>query len=303
MSNRKKQNKKETQTNLQDFDRDIEILKLKKYIERSKRITGLVALVTAIVSVFATATIININIGTENRPSTTNEALVQAQDYYYSEKYYDALALYQEFANDSEIASINLGYMYSKGLGCTRDYELACDYYKKAYVLGSDEGLENYLAINFLSPNDIESCLIALEYGVEEGNSSAIKYAAFLHTGELFAVSDDTVKNYAEQFLDNDVYHQKEILSSKIVETSQQTRLLEQNYVPKNTEFEEYVLVGTIAKKYVSRYVTKLEQIDDHTYLQVEVPVYSLVIYDNYTIKGLSFEYSDFVFSEKYYKI
>lgn len=280
---------------------DLEIVKLKKSIAKWKWASGVIALITALVTVFSTATAININLNT-NKPLTANAALVQAQDYFYSEKYYDALALYQEFSQDSKVAATNLGYMYSKGLGCDKDFKLACEYYKQAYTLGAEEGLDNYLAINFLSPVNLETTVEALKYGVNEKHSSAIKYAAFLQSGELFTVSNEQVLQIARQFFENSSYEQLKILESKKIETSQETELFAQDVMPENSEFKEYVLIGPSARRFISRYITKLEKLDGN-WIETEVPVYDFTTYNRYSVKSFDFQYADFIFSENYFKI
>lgn len=289
------------QNNTEKYCEGLEVVRLKKSIAKWKWASGVIALITAIITAFSTATVININLNTD-KPLSTNAALVQAQEYFYSEKYPDALALYQEFYQESKVAAINLGYMYSKGLGCDRDFDLACKYYKHAYALGAKEGLENYLAINFLSPNDLETTLGALMYGVEEKHSSAIKYAAFLQSDELFAVSNEQVLQIAKEFFDKSNYTQLKILESKKIETSQQTELFGQDIIPANTEFKEYILIGPSSKRFISRYITELEKLDGN-WIETEVPVYDFTTYNRYTVKGFDFQYADFVFSESYYKI
>ena len=279
----------------------LEVVKIKKSIAKWKWSYAVTALITAIITALSTATVINININSE-RPLTPNVALVKAQDYFYSEKYNDALSLYQEFAQDSKVAATNLGYMYSKGLGCTKDYELACKYYKQAYDLGANEGLDNYLAINFLYPMSLESTLDALKFGVDNNHSSAIKYAAFLQSDDLFTVSNEPVQQIAKQFFENSTYEQLKTLESKKTETSQQTELFEQGVEPENSEFREYVLIGPSAKRFISKYITAIKEIEGD-WMQTEVPIYDFKIYNRYTVKGFDFQYADYLFSEKYYKI
>lgn len=289
------------QHSMKKYSEDLEIVKLKKSIAKWKWGSAVIALITAIVTAFSTATAININLNTD-KPLTANAALVQAQDYFYSEKYYDALALYQEFSQDSKVAATNLGYMYSKGLGCDEDFKLACKYYKQAYALGAEEGLNNYLAINFLSPFNLETTVEALKYGVAKKHSSAVKYAAFLQSGELYTVSNEQVLKIATQFFDNSSYEQLKILESKKIETSQQTELFAQDVTPENSEFKEYVLIGPSTRRFISRYITELEKLDGN-WIETEVPVYDFTIYNQYNVKGFDFQYAVFIFSENYYKI
>jgi len=270
-------------------------------VEKWRFKTALIALATSIISVFATASVINLNINTDI-PLTVNKALVEAQDMYYSEKYTEALSLYQEFAKESGVASLNLGYMYSKGLGCKSDFKMACHYYKQAYSLGMEEGLDNYLAINFLYPNSFEDTLEALKYGVENNHMSAIKYAAFLETDMIFVTVNDEVCRSATSFLKQSLYSQLKVLETKNVETSSVIECIEVGSTPKNTEFKEYTYIEDTIKGYVSHYTTVLVKYNGQFVETIEA-VHDIKMYNLYRVKNMNFECVEYLFSEDFYKI
>lgn len=270
-------------------------------VEKWRFKTALIALATSIISVFATASVINLNINTDI-PLTVNKALVEAQDMYYSEKYTEALSLYQEFVSESGIASLNLGYMYSKGLGCKRDFEMACQYYKQAYSLGIEEGLDNYLAVNLLYPNSYEDTLEALRFGVENKHTSAIRYVAFLESDMLFTSVNDNVYEYAGTFLKQSLYNQLEMLEGKSVEISQKIEYIEKGNVVENSDFKKYSHLNETIKGYISHYTTEIVSIDGR-WVETIVPVHDIKMYDLYSVEGMNFECAEYLFSEEFYKI
>lgn len=270
-------------------------------VEKWRFKTALIALATSIISVFATASVINLNINTDI-PLTVNKALVEAQDMYYSEKYTEALSLYQEFAKESGVASLNLGYMYSKGLGCKSDFKMACHYYKQAYSLGMEEGLDNYLAVNLLYPNSYEDTLEALRFGVEKNHTLAIRYVAFLESDMLFTSVNDNVYEYARTFLKQSLYNQLEMLEEKSVEISQKIEYIEKGNVVENSDFKKYSHLNETIKGYISHYTTEIVSIDGR-WVETIVPVHDIKMYDLYSVEGMNFECAEYLFSEEFYKI
>lgn len=282
---------------------DSELQNRKKSIavEKWRFKTALIALATSIVSVFATASVINLNIGTETA-LTPNKALVEAQDMYYSEKYTEAISLYQEFATKSGIASLNLGYMYSKGLGCKRDFEMACQYYKQAYSLGIEDGLDNYLAVNLLYPNSYEDTLEALRFGVENNHISSIKHVAFLETDIIFATVNDEVRGYATNFLKKSAYSQTQVLKTKEVVSNRLVDYYEKGIVKTNSEFREYIYIDDTLQTYIGHYTSVFTDIDGKWVEKIE-PVYEVKECELYCVNHLNFQCAEYLFSEDFHKI
>lgn len=82
-----------------------------------------------------------------------HDQLLNAENFFNREAYSQSFDIYRKLSDRSDIANLNIGYMYSRGLGCKPNYEEACNKYKTAFEMGQKElALDNYLAINLLTP-------------------------------------------------------------------------------------------------------------------------------------------------------
>ena len=132
---------------------------------------------------------------------TEAEEIIVAQDNFFSQDYHEAYKIYAKYCKTNAIACINLGYLYSKGLGVECDRKLAMQYYLQAYeVFNMSEGLSNYSALNFVMPSDIDGVLDAIQYIYKTGNSDSMKFIASLETKYLNLDSENTEKN-ASKFM------------------------------------------------------------------------------------------------------
>lgn len=284
-------------------------------------VTAIITLVTTIIGLFAVGEIKNVVNTTEKNNYIANndmiiinvnnfytddksvaEELRNAQNAFLVGEYSYAIEIYKKYKDYNAIAALNLGYMYSTGTGCVSNFDDACKYYLKAYELGLVKGLENLLAMNFLNPQSVDKTLEMFVYGVENNNSLAQKYSAFVMTDKLYSNVNDIVLQNAKMFLDLSVAEQRHLLSNQIVETNHTTEFFEKNTIPSDTVFKKYELIYQDLQKYTVGTVSKLEK-NNNEWMEIDVPIYDYAEYNLYLVSNYTYKYADIVFSEIFYEV
>lgn len=286
---------KETKTGSTKFEKGVKIAEL------LLKFLGLFLAASVLVVVCINAQFGNITNNYQEEISL-EKRLIEAQNYYLDGYYIKAYEIYEECHNTSAIASINLGYLYSKGLGCKADFSLACRYYKQAYEYGLKEGLANYLAINLMSPNSFEETLSALAYGFEYDDETAIYYLSYFETGTMYGQLYDFCRQNAEKFLAKATYKQVETLKDKLVLRNAEMIRLESAEVPEDTDFKTYAkyddFVEHIGNKTIS---IPVEENGSQVWVLKDVDAYKTSSY--YIISHMRFNFADYFVAENYYKI
>lgn len=116
-------------------------------------LSSIVSLLAAIIGCFALSKVYNVanenvliandsvvNLALQDfktKYKTIAQELWNAQTLYLAEDYYGALNIYEKIYAESGIACLNMGYFYSHGLACDRDFNKACYYYMSAYQMGN----------------------------------------------------------------------------------------------------------------------------------------------------------------------
>lgn len=237
--------------------------KHKEFFEIIKLLIAVVTMITAIYSAGALLKINNqtqkgiINAGDDNTinytinisdyfAKTKNEAeeMIMAQEKFYSQDYHAAFQIYAKYCDSNALACINLGYLYSKGLGVESDRKQAMHYYKKSYeTFEMDEGLNNYLAMVFVTPTDINEILDAIDYAYRTNDDNSMRFIASLETMFLGLDSENTYSN-AAKFMNYTTEEKRERILSMLKPYYSNSIVINQS---ENTmvqsDFSEYTLV------------------------------------------------------------
>lgn len=285
---------------------------IKEYKPLSDLIIGLIGLAIAILGIFTVASVININTensviaevcniyGTENRTLAGN--LYTAQTYYDAEKYTQAIEIYAEHSGESAVACINLGYLYSKGLGVNKNFDTACTYYKKAYEMGLEEGMYNYIALNLQNPNSYKDVSKALKFGIEHGYVKAMLFAAYFEKGTMYADYSKEVFEYAVDFINRPQYEQDVKMKEKIYLYEVFIEKTFSETTPKSTEFVEYKM--TDIKSYQPKdlkLISVLDFVDEEEYRETDVPIVDFDEVYYYSVYKYHFHCSEELLDESFY--
>lgn len=281
--------------------------------EKSKfdRKVKIVELVIKAIALFLSASVfvavcVNTQIGniTNNyrEELSLEKKLVDAQNYYLDGYYIKAYEAYEEMHNESAVASLNLGYLYSKGLGCKSDFSLACRYYKQAHKKGLEEGLINYIAINLITPNSFEETISALLYGYENDNHVAIHYLSYFETGKMYGELYDCCRENAKNFIARDIYDQIEKIKDKLsLENAEMIRIEDEN-IPKNTDFKTYTKYDDLLELVGNKSIQIPIEENGRILRELKhVNAYKTSPY--YIISYYRFDFADYFAEESYYKI
>lgn len=239
----------------------------------------------------------NVNVNTEQK--TMAEELYDAQNYVEQGMYESAMSIYQKWKNSSAEANINIGYLYSNGLGTEKDTEIAGMYYKIAYNMGEQQGLVNYLSINLAKPTSYAQTITALRCGYEENNEETIRFLDLLMTGKMSPDSSEELKKSAGKFWTLSEYEQKEKLDNYTLETNEYIEQLKDDKVPENTDFITYQLTTINGNEYLYKCIAGyVEVYDNETKEFYWEPVYDIKNY--YSKHSKYFIYADLLFEEKF---
>lgn len=228
--------------------------------------------------------------------------LLLAQNYYLDGYYIKAYELYEECYDHSPIASLNLGYLYSTGLGCTQDFSLACRYYIKAYEKGLQEGLTNYLAINLITPSSFEETIAALTYGYDQKSEVAIHYLAYFETGTMHAELYDCCWENAKVFLGRSIYEQTEKMKDKLTLNNAEMIRIEGEETPQDSDFITFAKYDDFLECVGNKSVrVPVDQNGTRFWEIKNVNAYGISTY--YLVSHFRFEFTDHFISENFYKV
>ena len=208
--------------------------------------------------------------------------------------------------NDNDIAvttaNLNIGYLYSNGLGCNVNLDKAGQYYLKATELGlKDEGLDNYISLNLTKPTSLELVMEALRKGFYAKDENTIQYLSYLQTGTMYAKIEDSCYENAELFIQKIEENQQLNLEGNLVIGSVEIQKINGEYNPQDTIFRKY-----------EKYANRIEAFEDGTtsklilengeYKEVLEKVYNFDNFMYYIVTNYKFKFSDNIFSEKFYE-
>lgn len=236
--------------------------------------------------------------------------LQDAQTAFFASEYETAYKMYGQYSEETTIAQINLGFIYSNNLVQNKgnSFDMACKYYKKAYENEEELGLENYIAINLLKPQSYKQTFEALCFGVEEGNDKAIQFASYFLCNEF---NKDKVKNdediqNAKKFCNMNYDEAKKLMSDKLIISNIKIKSVEEGEELQSTDFvnyneidlsESYNLLSCI--DYREATINTKENVTKN----VLVPVYSSKVYKYYIMEEYSFKFADYICKEKFAQI
>lgn len=255
------------------------------------------------------------NVGTINRADTINnnygekltitQRLQNALNYYRNEQYELAFTEYIKCLEDDSnnaIANLNIGYLYSHGLGCSFDYNQACHYYEIAIRQGmKKEGIKNYLALNLTRPNNFESTIKALKCGYEEDDENTIRYLSYLENGTMYAKFEKNCRENAKLFIQKDIDNQTSNLENNLVVGSVEIKEIESRQVPNDTVFRTYTKYINEWTKIGTTTIRSLIE-ENGEYKEILRNVSKIGDIDYYIITNYKFMFSDNLFSETFYE-
>lgn len=238
----------------------------------------------------------NINVNAE--PKTMEEELFEAQKYMSQEMYESAMRIYQKWRNSSAEANVNIGYMYSNGLGVAQDIEVASMYYITGYHMGNETGLINYLFVNLAKPTSYKQTITALRLGYDEENENTIKFIALLMTGKLESKFNSGLKEVAEAFWNLSEEEQIERLLKYTIENIEYIEQLQDEEMPSNTDFITYMYTTINGTEYLYKCIAGyVEVYNNLTETYNWMPVYDVKNY--YSKHSKHFIYADLLFEEQ----
>lgn len=242
----------------------------------------------------------NIIYYTENK--TLAYKLYEAQTYYEAGNYSQAIAIYSNYADESAIACLNLGYMYSNGLGVNFNYKTACTYYQEAYEKGLAMGMSNYIALNLQRPQSYSDVTNALTYGINRGYVKAMLFATYFETGKMYADYSKEVFEHAVDFINRPQYEQDVKMKDKIYIYEVGLEKTYSESIPISTDFIKYnkTDIESVQPKDL-KLVSALEFVEDGEYREEYVPVVDLDIIFYYQIYKYSFHCSRDLLEESFY--
>ncbi len=284
--------------------KQVEKTKFDKSIKVVELIIKAIALFlsTSVFITICTNTQIGNIINNYSEEKSIEQKLIEAQNYYLDGYYIKAYEIYEEIKNESAIASINLGYLYSKGLGCDVDFELACRYYKQAYEKDLPEGLINYLSINLITPNSFEETISALIYGYANDNETAIKYLSYFETDVMYDEMYTFCKQNAKNFIDRESYEKIEKMKDKICLQNAEMVRIEEKHVPENTVFKTYTKYDEFLEQ-VGNVSIRLPIKENGNDVWVLKNVNSYQTSQYYVVSYFRFNFADYFANETFYKI
>lgn len=161
---------------------------------------------------------------------------------YKNERYEEAFEEYIKcIEEDNAIAHLNIGYLYSHGLGCITDFEQAQHHYKEAIKLGKKkEGFDNYMALNLVRPIKMENTIAALQYGYEIEDRNTICYLSYLQTGIMYANFENNCEENARIFMQKIKSNQDLDLEKRLVIESVEINEIDRRYILSDTIFKKY---------------------------------------------------------------
>ena len=233
------------------------------------------------------------NIDLNGYPKTMEEELIEAQTFFKGGQYESAKNIYLKWKNSSNVAKVNLGYMYSNGYGVTRNLQEASKYYSQAYYQGNEIALTNYLYIHLYKPTSYEQTISALRLGYNANNEETIKFLALIMTGQLNSKYDDGLKITASEFWNLTLDKQKEMLSEYTISDKEYILKEDDERLPKSSDFKTYKDVDNLIDKGINCYIEVYKQ---ETESFIWVPVYDINNY--YVVESSRFLYSDLLFNE-----
>lgn len=274
--------------------------KLNRLLKEYESLIALIGVVVTIISFFVcTVTIsnrINANVSNTNANEinidTVHNDLVEqkfyeAQNYYLSGDYGNAMRIYQEIQNKHATAKSNIGYLYAHGLGVEQDTRVASEYYRHAYEDGYEQALQNYISINLTAPYGYAKTLEALKYGYDKNNETAIRYLAAALCGKMPDLPMDELREMADEFMtiDEDIQLSKlkdilEFVNSEIV-------LLTNDNPPAETDFVKYVKTNyTTSNRKIISYSPVTDKDTNETFI---VPINTMTEMNVYWKMNYSF--------------
>lgn len=233
------------------------------------------------------------NIDLVGQNKSMEEEIIDAQTYFKGGQYETAKNIYTKWKNSSDIAKVNLGFMYSNGYGAEVNLQEASKYYSQAYYQGNETALTNYLYINLFKPTSYEQTISALRLGYNANNEESIKFLAMLISGELSSKYSDRLKNIASEFWDLSFNEQKALLSNHTISSKEYILKPDNEKIPKDTDFKTYKDVDGLISKGINCYIEVYKQ---ETQSFIWVPVYD--VNDYYIAESFRFVYADLLFSE-----
>ncbi len=288
----------------EENNKQVEKTKFDKGIKIVELIIKAIALFlsTSVFITICTDTQIGNIINNYSEEKSVEQKLIEAQNYYLDGYYIKAYEIYAETKNESSIASINLGYLYSNGLGCKANFGLACRYYKQAYEQGLIEGLWNYLAINLNTPNSYEETIAALIYGFENDNEVAIQYLSYFESGEMYAELNENCKQKAQIFVERETYEQIDMLKEKLCLRSAEMVRFEDENIPKDTDFKTYTKYDDFLEHIGNKSIRlPIEENGTNIWVLKSVNTYQTSSY--YVVSYFRFIFADYFEEECFYKI
>ena len=282
---------------------------VERFFEKFDATANFVGLVITILSIFIGAGVganivaknINANINNSTNANTATstvnvdtiakksveEQLYAAQQLYDAEDYGVAMQIYQGIRNESSTAALNIGYLYSKGLGVEKNTSLASKYYKQAYEMGNELGLQNYISVNLTSPTGYGETLDALKYGYEQHNKTAIEYLSICSFGKMKDTTFSELKQMADSFMAYDTDEQLAKLKPLLKMAENEIEYYVEGKQPPNSEFSKYILLNNSAIKIFLGYSPMIhaetdEMVIEQIYSVKETSAYRKDIYNFY---------------------
>lgn len=233
----------------------------------------------------------------------TSQMLQNALNYYKNEQYEEAFKEYVKcIKDDSAIAHLNIGYLYSHGLGCDFDFGQAQFHYKEAIRLGMKEkGFENYMALNLAKPDSLENTIEALKYGYYSENEDTIRYLSYLQTGTMYANFEGNCKENARIFMEKIENNQDLNLEEKLVIGSVEIKEIDRNYTPTDTMFKKYSKYTKVWREGEATTTSMLGK-ENGEYKEILLNVADIGETDYYIVSNYKFIFSDTIFSEEFYE-
>lgn len=280
-------------------------------------IIGILTVIIAFVGIFKVTDAIQFtkNIEAENsiitdlcifydtEDKTLAYCLYEAQKHYKAGDYSQAIEIYSKYAEESPIACLNLGYMYSKGYGTKRNFDTACIYYKKAYEKGLSAGMDNYLAINLQTPQSCSDVTKALTYSINHGYVKAMLFSAYFETGKMYADYSQEVFEYAVDFINRPQYEQDTKMKEKIYISEVVLEKSYTNTVPESTDFVKYYATDIKSVEVENaKLLSVLEYADDDDFVETQVPVMDFKEVYYYKVYNYSFHCAMDLLEESFYE-
>lgn len=235
----------------------------------------------------------------EKKDLSTSELLTEAEDLFNKHSYEESFKLYTQLHNENNLkATLNLGYMYSNGLGCEKNFSEACRKYK--YIIKNtldDElrsiAINNYLYINLITPTSLDNTLDALEYCHKYNDKNANLYFAYLETGYI---RDENYLENAKLFYNKDRELKLSILEKQLIISDTKLQTFTNDSPPSDSPFIIYIKHSDIPYLYQDGETTVILP---NLKNKKTIPIYSFDNIHTYIVKYYKFKFADCLFKNE----